>query len=261
MFVVRPLISLAKEAGIKGHWAEGWDMIGGSTPMQHWERGGDDNEVKKALKTGKIKVLTLASNVVMPEPAIDLFADMAVEYNPSVRVMLQHSWGDPTTNAIMAGRHGTSGGRDLATAADATNEDRDRVTAQDLAGYRAGKEAYRSRMREQITGINTRHGRDLAFVVPVDEAVLRVREAVVAGALPGVKVQSELFRDPLGHATEPTMDLVAYAWFAALYRQNPRGLTALIDAGDATARDRAEVLQRIAWESVLDEPLSGVNSA
>lgn len=29
MFVVRPLITLAKEAGIAGHWAEGWDMIAG----------------------------------------------------------------------------------------------------------------------------------------------------------------------------------------------------------------------------------------
>jgi hypothetical protein len=258
MFIVRPLIALAKEAGIKGHWAEGWDMIGGSTPMQHWERNGDDNAVKLALKTGKVEVLTLASNVVMPEPAIDLFADMAVEHNPNVQVMLQHSWGDATTSAIMAGRHAVATGRNVEPG---TNEDRDGVTAEQLAAYREGNQSYREKMRGQINGINERHGRELAHIVPVNEAVLRLREAVVAGELPGVTRQSELFRDALGHATQPTMDVVAYAWFAALYHRDPIGMTALVNPEDSASLEQQPLLQRIAWECVLDEPLSGVTSA
>src|SRR5262245_45616663 len=138
MFIVRPLIYLAREAGVEGHWAEGWDMIGGSTPLQHWEQGGDDNEVKQALRSGKVEVLTLASNVIVPDPAIALFADLAVHHNPDVRVMVQHSWGDASTGAIMRARHGLTA--EPAPATVPTNEDRDLATADDLARMRDSTE-------------------------------------------------------------------------------------------------------------------------
>ena len=254
MFVVRPLIYLAREAGVKGHWAEGWDMIGGSTPMQHWERNGDDNEPKKALATGRVQALTLASNVLVPEPAIDLFADLAVEHNPDVRVLVQHSWGDAATGMIMRARHAGQ----AATGAIPTNEDRDGVTAAELAASRASNQAQRDKLAAQLDDINARHQKPVASLVPVSDAVIRLRQAVVAGDLPGVVRQSELFRDPLGHATQPTMDLVCYVWLAALYRQSPIGLTSLVDADDADSKARQAVLQELAWETVLDEPKSGL---
>jgi hypothetical protein len=101
----------------------------------------------------------------------------------------------------------------------------------------------------------------MAYIVPVNDAVLRTRQAIVAGTLPGLKLQSELFRDVLGHATQPTMDLVSYAWFACLYRRSPLGLTSLIPEGDPVGRAQHERLQEIAWSAVLDEPLSGVEPA
>ena len=257
MFIVRPLITLAKEAGIKGHWAEGWDMIGGSTPMQHWERGGDENEVKKALATGKVEVLTLASNVVVPEPAIDLFADLAVEHNPNVRVLAQHSWGDASTGLIMRARHGLAQQSDVIP----TNEDRDRVTAEELAENRISNQKQAEALRTQLRGINDRHGRQVAWMVPISDAVVRLRQAVVAGEVPGVTRQSELFRDALGHATEPTMDLVSYAWFAALYRRNPLGLTSLVNPENPNGAEQQAFLQRLAWDVVVEEPLSGVDIA
>lgn len=256
MFIVRPLISLAKEAGITGHWAEGWDMIGGSTPSQHWDRNGDENEPKKAIRSGRVEVLTLASNVILPEPAIDHFADLAVEHNPAVRVMVQHSWGDASTGLIMRARH--SGAAALPEGIP-TNEDRDRATAADLADHRASSEAQRATLRRQITGINDRHGRELAHLVPAGEAVLQLREAVVAGALPGVRRQSELFRDALGHATQPTTDLVSYLWFAALYGRSPVGSTCLVDATQPDAAAQHAVLQEMAWRVAVAEPLSGVS--
>jgi hypothetical protein len=160
MFVVRPLIYLAREAGIQGHWAEGWDMIGGSTPLQHWEREG--------------------------------------------------------TNEVLG------------------------------------------RLRAQLDAIDGRHGRPVTSVVPAGEAVLRLREAVVAGELPGVERQSGLFLDPLGHATQPTVDLVTYLWFAALYHLPVDGLTTLVDAADPTSADRQRALQRIAAETLAAEPRSGM---
>ena len=252
MFIIRPLIALAKEAGIKGHWAEGWDMIGGSTPMQHWERNGDDNEVKKAIRSGGLDVLTLASNVIVPEPAIDLFADLAVEHNPGVRVMVQHSWGDAGTSAIMLARHG----RAPAAAHVPSNEDRDLVSADDLAQMRSSLTAAVGRLREQLQSIDARHGRAVTRLVPAGDTVLRLRAAVVAGEVPGVTRQSELFRDALGHASQPTMDAVTYAWFAALYGQSPIGLASLRDADDATSADRQQILQELAWAAVREEPLA-----
>ena len=252
MFIVRPLITLAKEAGIKGHWAEGWDMIGGSTPMQHWERNGDDNEVKTAIRAGGLDVLTLSSNVIVPEPAIDLFADLAVEHNPEVRVMVQHSWGDAATSAIMLARHG----RAPEAAHIPSNEDRDLVTADELVRMRASMSGAVGPLREQLQSIDARHDRSVTRLVPAGDTVLRLRAAVVAGEVPGVTRQSELFRDPLGHASQPTMDAVAYAWFAALYGQSPVGLSSLQDPDDPESAARQRVLQQLAWDAVREEPLA-----
>jgi hypothetical protein len=265
MFVVRPLIRLAKEAGIAGHWAQGWDMIGGSTATQHWERGGEENEVKKALATGQVQVLTLCTNVRVPEPAVDWFADLAVKHSPDVRVLLQHSWGDDLTGIIMRARHDArETGSEMTLEERAAfmtnagrNSERDAVSAETLAAMRREGRLIEL-WRRQLRGINERHGRTLAYIVPVNDAVLRTREAVVAGALPGVTRQSELFRDVLGHATQPTMDLVSYAWLAALYRRSPIGLQSLIQPDDPTAPERHRKLQEIAWSAVLDEPMSGV---
>ena len=251
MFVVRPLITLAKEAGIPGHWAEGWDMIGGSTPMQHWERGGDDNEVKAALRSGRVDVLTLCSNVIIPEPAIELFADLAATHNPSVRVMLQHSWGDAGTTQIMRARHAPGATLTPGTLPDGVpgNEIRDAASAADLAELRASAVSTMERLRAQLAAVELRHGRPFTSIVPAGEAVVRLREAVIAGEVPGIVRQSELFRDALGHATQPTVDLVTYLWFMALYGLDVEGMTSLVDPADRDSAARQRVLQRLAREA------------
>lgn len=259
LFIVRPLITLAREAGITGHTVLGWDMISRSTPMLHWEKGGSDNKVKKALRTGQVEVLTLASQrwarrirVTLPEPGIDLFADLAVRHNPDVRLLVQQSSSDPLTDVML-------GPRQVGTLP--TNRTRNAATADDIARYRRDLAHDLEKLREQILGINDRHGRQLAYLVPVNEVVLRLRESVISDALPGVKGQSRLFRDAQGHGTQPTIDCVSYAWFAVLYRQSPVGLTSLVNPQDADGPAQHAVLQDVAWNAVLDEQLSGVEGA
>lgn len=46
-----------------------------------------------------------------------------------------------------------------------------------------------------------------------------------------------------------------------MYRRSPVGLTALIEADDANSAEREELLQRIAWNTVVAEPMSGVVGA
>ena len=144
-------------------------MIGGSTPSHHWERGG--------------------------------FADMALAHNPLVWVMVQHSWGDVTTGAIMQARHGLA--PEPAPDAVGTNEDRD-AGRPELAALRERMGAQLGRLGSSSRASTTATAGPLTTLVPAGEAVLRLREAVVAGDLPGVDRQSQLFRDALGHATQPT---------------------------------------------------------
>jgi hypothetical protein len=70
------------EAGIKGHKSLGFDMIGASTPCQHWNKGGknptDTNTVKEVLKAGRADVLTLATQQATPEECIAKFANLGV---------------------------------------------------------------------------------------------------------------------------------------------------------------------------------------
>lgn len=91
MFLPSPVAKLAKEAGIQGHMDVGKDMIGGSSPCEHWNRaypeakqvggfsgGGMGNspggqDLRKTLDAGTPDVVTLATQQAMPEPCIDKF--------------------------------------------------------------------------------------------------------------------------------------------------------------------------------------------
>ena len=92
----------------------------------------------------------------------------------------------------------------------------------------------------------------------VGDAVLRLRERVVAGDAPGITRQSELFTDPIGHAKAPVMALATYCNFACLYGRSPVGLDDGDRELDRTHPKLRSVLQEIAWDAVTSHPLSGV---
>ena len=98
----------------------------------------------------------------------------------------------------------------------------------------------------------------MAFVVPSSDAVYTLREHIIRGEVPGVTAQHEIFADAMGHPRPPIVNLVSYVWFAAMYRQSPVGLKALVDANDPTSAARELLLQQIAWNAVVAEPMSGV---
>jgi hypothetical protein len=254
-----PLAKLAHEAELMGHENLGVQMIGGSTPMQHWSQGdGDDakNLAKVALRKGGVDVFTMSPNAVMPEEAIDLFGDLMIETNPNGRILVQHSWsawdGTGTTPSV-----GGSGAPDFGL------QDHDLATYETIQGWIDAAHApggYLDRMRTQLQGINRRAGRDMAFVVPSADAVYRLRQEVLLGRIPGVDKQSELFRDGMGHPATPIVNLVTYVWFTTMYRQPASGLSSLVDPADPTSAERERLLQQIAWEAVAAEPMSGLMS-
>jgi hypothetical protein len=99
-------------------------------------------------------------------------------------------------------------------------------------------------------------------VVPVGQAVLALREKVVAGEVASVKAQADLFTDGIGHVTAPIQVLTAYCHFAVIYRRSPVGLPAPAALSKLKLPDEEKLnrlLQELAWESVTAHPLSGVS--
>jgi hypothetical protein len=254
-----PLAALAAERGKAGHETLAVQMIGGSTPMQHWTQGGKNetqNIAKAALTAGgaDVTVFTMSPNAKMPEDGIDHFGDFVIAHNPNARIMVQSSWSAYDGRGSTPSVGGTGGG-------DFQNAERDAVTLATVHGWLESEKAaggYLERLRAQLAGIDKRAGRQITYVVPSSSAVYKLRELVIAGKIPGIAAQSEMHRDPIGHPTLVTAHLVTYVWYAAMYRESPVGLKALVDSADPMSAARETILQQIAWNAVVSEPKSGV---
>jgi hypothetical protein len=248
-FFIAPILQdMARAAGIKEHAIVGVSKIGASKAIQHWDVPDEKNEAKAALRAGKVDVLTL-SCLLHPDPGIDRFAELAFANNPKVRVSLQESWmpfekyewpftGDPAAVNF------------------------DAATAESL---RALHEAYFKEMDAFVNALNARLGRTVVFVSPAGQAVVALRAKVIAGKVPGIEKQSELFSDKLGHPREPLQALVAYTQFAVIYRRSPVGLpvpSVLAQSRNPNWKTDAlnRILQETAWEAVTQHPLSGVKA-
>jgi hypothetical protein len=74
--------------------------------------------------------------------------------------------------------------------------------------------------------------------------------------------QSEVFRDAIGHPTEPVIALNAYLHFAVLYKRSPVGLpmpSILKNPNRPQWDDKMNrKLQELAWDLVTKYPPSGV---
>lgn len=248
VFVPGLLEKMAKAAGIRGHEQVGLSAIGGSRVIQHWDVPDARNKAKAALRTGKVDVLTL-SPIYPPDAGIDNFARLALEHNPYVRVTVQDSWlpfeiYDPTFTKRPA------------------KVDHNASTVAEL---RKRHEPYFRSMDDYVRAVNKKLGRQVVFVVPAGQAVLALREKILAGQAPGLKKQSDLFIDAIGHPMPPLQVLVTYCQFAVVYGRSPVGLpppAIMTPAGDRSEAEKLNrLLQELAWDAVTHEPLSGVGAA
>ena len=72
VFVAPLLAELARSAGIAGHALAGTQFLGGSRVLEHWERPDAANDAKRALRGGRVDVLTL-SPTFHPDPGTTRF--------------------------------------------------------------------------------------------------------------------------------------------------------------------------------------------
>src|SRR5439155_6096349 len=105
-------------------------------------------------------------------------------------------------------------------------------------------------------------GKVVLYEVPAPPAVIALREKIVAGKAPGLKMQSDLFTDATGHGTPALKALVGYCNYAVLYRRSPIGLAVPAILKEAKLGDQEgplnRLLQELAWDAVIRHPLSGV---
>ncbi len=239
------LAEMAKTGDIKGHEQVGQSYIGGSRIIQHWDVPADKNKVKELLKAGKVDVLTLAP-IHLPDEGVANFVQLATENNPNIRIFIQENWlpfdiYDVTFKLRPA-----------------------KVDHNALNGEQLQKlhEPYFSGWDEHVRELNKKLGKETVFITPVGQAVVALREKIIAGQAPGIKVQEDLFTDPIGHAKGHIMALNAYCHYAVIYRKSPVGLPVPSVLKSAKLGDDEEklntLLQEIAWDAVTKHPLSGV---
>lgn len=243
VFMPGILKDVAQGAAIKDHVQVDVQSIGGSRVIQHWDLADEKNKAKSALKTGKVDVFTL-SPIYLPDDGIAQFARLAVEHNPAIRVTIQEFWlpydtYDPSRKKV-------------------DKLDRNALTGDEL---RKRHEPYFRSMDDHVRELNLKLGKSVVFVVPVGQAVVGLREKIIAGQAPGLKTQEELFTDGIGHVRAPVQALTAYCHFAVIYRRSPVGLPmpgvmtkANLEDGEKLNR----LLQVLAWAAAIGHPLSGV---
>jgi hypothetical protein len=245
VFVPNILTNMAQLADIKDHTQLGLSSIGGSRVIQHWDVADDKNKAKDALRSGKVDVLTL-SPIHLPDPGIENFAKLALEHNPDIRVTVQEFW---LPFDIY----------DVTFKERPKTVDHNALTGSDLRKLHA---PYFQSMDDHVKDLNKSFGKRVLFVVPVGQAVIALREKIIAGEAPGLKKQEELFTDAIGHAKPPLQALVAYCHFAVIYRRTPVGLPmpAVLEKSNNPEWDAKlnRLLQDLAWDAVTHHPLSGV---
>jgi hypothetical protein len=241
IFTAQRLAPLVQAAGIEGHKLVAAQMIGGSKVIQHWNLTDDKQKAKPALAAGEVDVMTMSPHVYLPDEGIDRFVELGAKHNPKLRFLVQHSW------TPWDGWEGTD--------KVAKNEDRD---GRSLDQVRAANLKWRTTLETQITALNKGLGRDAVCIVPVGDAVMKLRELIAAGKAPGLTKQTDLFTDPIGHGKEPVLALTTYCNFACIYKISPVGLKDTNANLDKLSPELKPLLQQIAWDTVSAYPLSGV---
>src|SRR5262249_46133466 len=205
----------------------------------------EKNTARKALTEGKVDVLTL-SPIYLPDEGIGNFATLALEKNPDIRITLQAFWLPYDVYDVDYQKKRPD------------KVDRNARTVEELRKISA---PYFQSIDNEVTGQNKKHGKPVLYVVPVGQAVIALREKIIAGQAPGLKMQDDLFSDAIGHAKAPLQALVAYCHYAVIYRRSPVGLpvpTVLKNAKLPEEEKLNRLLQKLAWEAASNHPLSGV---
>jgi len=220
------LLPLAKEAGIQG-------QIDGT------------KEAKQRLEKGEIDVVTYGTH--QPNDSyVAKIVEQGLKSNANFRFFYQAAW--PVGDARWINK------------ADEikTKDDYDTTKIDHLQKY---TDEIRKAREALADGLNKTHGKRAVYIVPVGDALVKLRAMIVAGKFPGVKRQSEIFPDAMPHLGGLGASLQAYCHFSAIYRIPPPAPAPLPEGADQAKKDayaQQEILREIAWETVSKYPYAGI---
>jgi enterochelin esterase-like enzyme/sugar lactone lactonase YvrE len=245
------LDEMARSAGFKDQAIVGVSNIGGSKVAQHV--GG--KAVTAQLTAGNVDVL-MTTPIYLPDPGIEQFAELGLAHQPAFRLTMMEFW-LPFDN--YEPRNYTSGPKGSPT--EHVNPPQVDHNAASGEGLRKIHKRYFDEMDAHAIAVNRKLGRQVVLVVPVGQAVIALRERIIAGRAAGLKTQEDLFTDQLGHPKPPLTILMGYCHYAVIYRQSPVGLPVPKQlAAGARTEDLNRLLQELAWDAVIHHPLSGVTA-
>ena len=220
---------------------------------KNWVEESMETDKKNVLLKGEFDVVYLGFvQLAQPIEALDQMTTLALKCKPDCRIYLQHAWAS-------GGGNGNGKLRD----------------EEDHAGIQAEWEKRRKLLEDKVDEINKQHGKQVVFIIPLADAVMKMRQMVAAGKLPGVTKQSQLFWDNDetksrdDHAASQTQMLAIYCAHAAIYRKSPEGLKVSspdgfywgpkAERGKVPVNDAQHaILQKLAWETVSKYPYAGI---
>ncbi len=237
-YMAKKLNLLADAAGKEEHELVGWRYSGGgSGTVDKWWNKGADEEPRKSVAAGKVDALAVCGITKMGskgEKAVKNFVKLMQDNNPAGRIYVMSAW------IPRDGKY--EGGWDARTKAELAR----------LSGWIGETHRYARPVNALVDEINKAYGKEVIREVPLHYGQALLRMKIIDGKVPGVKKQSELYRDAMGHVSELGQRLNAYVVYAALYGESPVGLHVpkWEPKGDAVAVAQNLVLQKVAWAAV-----------
>lgn len=246
-YMAKKLDLIAKAAGKEKHELVGWRYSGGrSGAVDKWWEKGADQEPRKSVAAGKVDVLTVCTYWMKKgseqERCVQNFVKLMQESNPDGLVYLI------TTKIPFDGQYQDKGGWNARTKAELAK----------LSGWVDETHRYANHHGALVDEINKAYGKTVIKAVPLYYGQALLRMQIIDGQVPGVKKQSELYRDAMGHVSELGQRLNAFTVFAAIYGGTPVGLQVpeWEKSGDAVRRAQNMSLQNAAWAAVQAAPVT-----
>lgn len=245
------LAEIALGAGLADHRTVGISSIGGSHVSQHWQ----SQPVRDAVTAGQVDVL-LTTPIYLPDDGVWQLASCGTAHQPDFRLTVMEFWLPYDNYEPRNYTHGPAGSPTEWIKPPLVNHDA--ATGESLRAMHA---RYFAEWDALVADIDQRLGRPAVCVVPAGQAVIALREKIIAGTAPGLRSQWDLFTDELGHPKPVLTVLMGYLHFAVIYRRSPVGLAVpkeLHTAKPETTAALNTLLQELAWDAVLAHPLSGL---
>ena len=247
-----PLAEMVKAYGITNH-SHAIQRMGFSRTQAFWDQSESQSQAKQALKSGKYDDFIM-SPMDMPDTGVANFVQMGLLDNPHMRFFVQNNWAgfnndgqkaQQSMQMMMSGR--------LKTWDQSTEEELKTLNTECEKAFEA-----------QVKQINENVGHQVLFIIPTSQANTALRTMIIRKEIPGLDKQSDLFLDQIGHPKPPLVALNAYLHFATIYGRSPVGLpipAVLKRANNPKWDDNFnKALQQLAWNTVINYPLSGVKA-